>query len=181
MTHLNHNPSPQIAKAGRRGLMGAAVLAFGLVTPFAANAGHDDRARLSVDVAVTPVSQHLRHVAHRDKYDRYRSDRHDHRYNRKKDRRSRYFVRPYEPLNFKHWWRVERRLQHYTPHLGHLNRYERRQVLGHSYDRYLRDHRRWSRRAERRYVRNHRFSRHAHHSVRSCDDPGHRHDRRYRW
>lgn len=127
-------------------LVGAAVLAMGLLTPFAANADSKDRVRVALKGTVTPVSHKVRRDhRYRDDYrNGYRQDRISRRgYD------SRYFVRPYTPLNFKHWWRVERRLNAYAPSIRGLNKYEVRQVLRHSYDRYLRDHRRWSKRVDR--------------------------------
>ena len=145
MTHpLNHR------KTLGASLVGAAVLAMGLLTPVVASADSNDRVRVSLKAHATPVSHELR----RDH--RYRDNHHNSRRSDRVSRRgydSRYFVKPYTPLNFKHWLRVERRLNAYTPNLRGLNRYEVRQVLGHGYDRYLRDHRRWSQRAERRMTR----------------------------
>jgi hypothetical protein len=98
---------------------------------------------------------------------------------------TRYFVRPWEPLNFKHWWRVERQFSRYTPNLRHLNRYERKEVLNHGYNRYLRDHRRWSKRAQRdrRHARldrqRGRLIARIEHDWRNCDDRSHRHGRRW--
>lgn len=145
MTHpLNHR------KTLGASLVGAAVLAMGLLTPVVASADSNDRVRVAIKATATPVSRDYRRD-HRHRNDYRNTQRRDRVSRRGYD--SRYFVQPYNPLNFKHWWRVERRLNAYAPSIRGLNRYEVRQVLGHSYDRYLRDHRRWSNRADRRSVR----------------------------
>lgn len=170
MTHQQPNHP-----ARKAGFVGAALLSLGLLAPIAAQADHDDRTRISVHFGTSPVT-HYQHVRHN-----------DHRYHRGYDRRfdgrrggySAYFVRPNRPLNFKHWRRVERRLHEYTPPLRHLNRYEARQVLSHGYDRYLRDHRRWSKRMNRRAARS--YYREYDHDHRYCNDRSHRHPRHRRW
>lgn len=187
MTHpLKHRQSR------RARLLGSAVVALGMLAPFAASADSNDRLQFSVKGAVTPVSHNYRD-GYRDKHrhGHRRDHRRDHRYDRVKRNGydSRYFVRPYKPLNFKHWLRVERRLNAYTPNTRHLNRYELRQVLGHGYDRYLRDHRRWSKRSTRRAIRNDhrrdrwiaRSGRHDRHHDRYCNDRNHDHRRYRRW
>lgn len=138
-------------------LIGAAVLAMGLLAPVVASADSNDRVRVSNKAVATPVNYgYSRDHRYNNRHDRYSRNTRFERNNRSfKGGRydSRYFVKPNVPLNFKHWWRVERQLNAYAPSLRGLNRYEVRQVLGHSYDRYLRDHRNWSHRAQRRAVR----------------------------
>ncbi|MEM1230205.1 MAG: hypothetical protein AAGI15_06685 [Pseudomonadota bacterium] len=153
MTHHNHSKTPRTKRLPALALC-AALIAPALV-PVAALAHSDARAGLTVDVRGLKVG----HV-HDHRYDRYRDRVADRRFLRRGGDRydrigsrynTRYFVRPWEPLNFKHWWRVERVKCRYTPNLSRLNRFERREALAHGYDRYLRDHRRWSKRMERRH------------------------------
>lgn len=163
-------------KTRSAGLAGAAVLALGLLAPVAASADRADRVQLTIDAGAVQVS-HYGHDRYRHK-NRYRHEgryRHHDRVSRR-GYDSRYFVRPHRPLNFKHWLRVERQLHAYTPNTRHLNRYELRQVLGHGYDRYLRDHHRWSKRADRRQDR---FLARNDHDHRYCNDRRHRHYRRW--
>ena len=73
MTHQQLKSIPQRAKNGKRGLVGAAVLALGL-TPFAASADHGSSARWSLNVEVAPAVSSLHKVSHRDRHGPYRWD-----------------------------------------------------------------------------------------------------------
>lgn len=158
-------------------LVGAAVLAMGLLTPFAASADSKDRVRVAIKGAVAPVSYNSRRD-HRYRND-YRNSRSQDRLSRLA-RNTRFFVKPHRPLNFKHWWRVERRVNAYAPNIRGLNRYEVRQALGHSYDRYLRDHRRWSKRVDRAQHRNRWIARNDYYD-RKHDDRRNDRNRYRRW
>lgn len=169
------------------------ALCTAMLMPVAASADPGHRAGLSGEHQAVKVGhvrdhRHDRYDRRDDRIERKRERRLERRIDRKIERRidrqilrhaparharyqrqgynTRYFVRPWEPLNFKHWWRVERQHSRYTPNLSRLNRYERREVLNHGYNRYLRDHRRWSKRAQR-------------HRLSARNDRSYRYDRRW--